>query len=147
MNSKPKYKTKQRETLLQFLKERPGVHITVSDVCTFFREQGLTIGQSTVYRQLECMVNEGIVSKYIIDSSSPACFSYVGEESHGNGENCYHCKCENCGRLVHLHCEEIAAIQDHLLNHHDFTLNPMRTVFYGLCGDCTRKITEREKNQ
>ena len=136
MDSRSTYKTKQRESLLAYLETRPGAHITVGDVCAHFRAQGSAIGQSTVYRQLERLVDEGLVNKYVIDGSSPACFEYVGPDSHADAEVCFHCKCEKCGKLIHLHCDELESIGAHLLSHHGFRLNPMRTVFYGLCEDC-----------
>ena len=136
MDPRSKYKTKQRESLLAYLESRPGVHITVSDVCAFFRERGAPIGQSTLYRQLESLVDEGLVNKYIIDGSSPACFEYVGPDSHADAEVCFHCKCEKCGRLIHLHCVELEEIQAHILKAHSFRLDPRRTVFYGLCAQC-----------
>ena len=37
MNSRSKYKTKQREILLDYLESVPGVHITASDVCEYFK--------------------------------------------------------------------------------------------------------------
>ncbi len=136
MNSRSKYKTKQRDVLLDYFETVPGVHFTVGDVCEYFKAKGTPIGQSTVYRQLEGMVDEGIVNKYIIDGNSPACFEYTGKESHSDSTVCFHCKCEKCGKLIHLHCEELAGIQNHLKEHHQFTLNAMRTVFYGLCEQC-----------
>ncbi len=136
MSSHSKYKTKQREILLGYLSTVPGVHITASDVCEYFKKQGASIGQSTVYRQLENLVDEGIINKYIIDGNSPACFEYVGEDSHEDTEVCFHCKCEKCGKLIHLRCDELEAIQGHLYENHKFKLDPVRTVFYGLCDDC-----------
>lgn len=130
------YKTKQRDTLLTYLKTVAGKHITVNDICLHFSDQGQRIGQTTVYRHLEKMVDEGLVNKYIIDSGTPACFEYVAPEDHCANEVCFHCKCEKCGRLIHLHCEELEVIQKHLLEDHAFALNPMRTVFYGICEDC-----------
>ena len=135
MNSKLKYKTKQRDILVNYLREASG-HITASDVCEYFKEHGSPIGQSTVYRQLESLVDEGIINKYIIDAGSPACFEYVGEH-HGEGDKvCYHCKCEKCGKLIHLHCDEISELQEHLFKEHKFKLDPKRTVFYGYCEEC-----------
>ena len=136
MNSRCKYKTKQKEILLTYLRTVPGVHITASDVCEYFKNQGVAISQSTIYRHLESLVDEGVLSKYIIDANTPACFEYIGPDSHGNGEVCFHCKCEKCGKLIHLHCDEMEEIQGHLYKEHRFRLNPMRTVFYGLCEDC-----------
>ena len=136
MNSRSKYKTKQREILLDYLESVPGVHITASDVCEYFKSQGANIGQSTVYRQLESLVDEGIINKYIIDGNSPACFEYVGTNSHEDADICFHCKCEKCGKLIHLRCDELEEIQVHLYEEHRFKMNPMRTVFYGLCEQC-----------
>lgn len=131
------YKTKQREALLSYLMTVPGEHVTAADVCSHFRERGASIGTATVYRHLESLVDEGLVSKYIIDGASPACFEYLGaEHPHGRDEICFHCKCEKCGKLIHLHCDELAGIGAHLAAHHGFAINPMRTVFYGICDAC-----------
>ena len=107
MNTRSKYKTKQREILLGYLETVPGVHITASDVCEYFKAQGAKIGQSTVYRQLE------------------------------EAEVCFHCKCEKCGKLIHLHCDELEDIRVHLEQEHHFKMDPLRTVFYGLCDQCS----------
>lgn len=136
MNSRSKYKTKQRDILLSFFRSKPGEHITANDVCEHFKEQGAPIGQSTIYRQLESLVDEGIINKYIIDGNSPACFEYVGEDDHVDTEVCFHCKCEKCGKLIHMHCEELEGIQEHMLSEHHFKINPTRTVFYGICEEC-----------
>lgn len=137
-NRKSAYKTKQRDTLLAYLKTVAGKHITVNDICTHFSSRGERIGQTTVYRHLEKMVDEGVVSKYVIDAGAPACFEYVAPEDHCEHEVCFHCKCEKCGKLIHMHCEELEEIQSHLLEHHSFSLNPMRTVFYGVCEECRK---------
>ena len=138
MRTQSKYKTRQREELIAYLKSLPGQHVTAADAAAWFRAQGKSIGLATVYRQLESLVDEGIVTKYLIDAGSPACFAYVGLESHGDPENCFHCKCEKCGKLIHLHCEELEGVEKHLYETHRFTLNPLRSVFYGICEDCAK---------
>ena len=113
--AKSKYKTKQREAILAFFRSMPGEHITAGDVCDHIRATGEGIGTATVYRHLENMVDEGLVNKYTIDSNSPACFEYIGPDAHSGPETCFHCKCEKCGALIHLHCDELNAIQAHLM--------------------------------
>ena len=135
MSEKNKYKTRQREELISYLRTTGSDHITVNDVRGHFQSCGCPIGTATVYRQLERMVDEGLVNKYVIDANSPACFEYVGAESH-SGESCFHCKCERCGRLIHLHCEELEGLSAHIREQHAFRINPLRTVFYGLCESC-----------
>lgn len=136
MNSKSRYKTKQRELLLGYFQSFSGVHKTANDIYEYFRSQGAEIGQSTIYRHLEKLVDEGLIKKYIIDGNSPACFEYTGPDGHTDVETCYHCKCEKCGRLIHLHCDELEAVQSHLLAVHGFKPDPVRTVIYGLCEEC-----------
>ena len=133
---KGKYKTRHSEEMLEFLETMQGKHVTVADVCEFFKGQGKNIGMTTVYRQMERMVDEGLVNKYVIDANTPACFEFTGAGSHCDSEVCFHCKCTKCGRLIHLDCDELRIMQEHLLGEHGFELDPQRTVFYGLCEFC-----------
>lgn len=139
MGNKAQYQTKQRDELLTYLESMSGQHITVNRICEYFKARGKSIGTTTVYRHLEKMVDQGIVTKYVIDAGSPACFEFVGTASHHEDGVCYHCKCEICGKLVHMHCDELPQLQRHIRDHHGFTINPMRTVFYGVCDSCSAK--------
>lgn len=65
------------------------------------------MGMATVYRLLDKLVDEGVIAKYNIDAGTPACFSHLG--THLSQETCYHCKCSVCGKLIHMHCEELPA--------------------------------------
>ena len=108
--TKAPYKTKQMTEILTFLKSVQGRHVTVNEICDFFREKGISVGTTTIYRQLEKMVKEGLVAKYVIDGSSSACFEYIGDHGEEH-ENCYHCKCEKCGKLIHLQCNEVEILK------------------------------------
>ena len=139
MEQKTKYRTKHSEELIQYLQSIPGRHFTVGDVGDYFKGRGTPMGTTTIYRQLDRLVDQGLVNKYIIDATSPACFEYVGDVHTDREEVCFHCKCEMCGKLIHLHCDELRQIRAHLLEEHSFMMNPLRTVFYGLCSDCMGK--------
>ena len=75
--AKAPYKTKQMTEILTFLKSVQGRHVTVNEICDFFREKGISVGTTTIYRHLERMVKEGLAAKYVIDGSSSACFEYI----------------------------------------------------------------------
>ncbi len=139
MEKRTKYKTRQREMLLDYLRSSKGGHVTAADVYFHLKAHGASIGQATVYRHLETLVRDGVVNKYSFDASSPACFEYVHLAEHAENEICFHCKCEQCGALIHLNCEELKGIKEHLYAKHQFTLNPLRTVFYGICSACAAK--------
>ena len=136
MAPKIQYNTRHREALLEYLEQIPGQHFTAADLCRYFKEKGRKIGTATIYRHLERLVEEGAVNKYFIDENSGACYEYINSASCCHQPTCFHCKCEHCGKLIHLDCHEIQLLSQHLLNRHDFKLNPMRTVFYGLCQEC-----------
>ena len=120
---------KQMAQLLTYLKTVEGTHVTVADVCSYFKEQGITIGTTTVYRNLEKMVEQGLVAKYNVDGTSSACFEYLGAEEHCHKTVCFHCKCEKCGKLIHLHCEDVVKLRQHLMEDHGFQMDSCRTVF------------------
>ena len=132
------YRTRQYQELLAYLKQHSGQHLTAGELRQAFSLREKPISTATIYRQLEKLVNEGLVKKYIIDENSPACFEYVDPHDHHEG-SCYHCKCERCGKLIHLECEEIEALNEHISAEHGFLVDPLRTVFYGICPDCREK--------
>ena len=143
---KAAYKTKQQDLLFSYLKEMQGKHFTAEDVRAHFEEKKLSIGIATIYRQLEKIVAEGKIQKYFIDDHSAACFEYAGENCNTN-EKHFHLKCELCGRLIHLECDELEELGGHLKTEHGFVINPLRTVFYGVCTDCMSKKENEDCNE
>ena len=136
MNIRTPYKSKHRDQILSILKEKEGSHMTAGQVLDQLREKGLTIGFSTVYRQLDRLVEEGAVNKYIVDAVTGACYEFKGE--HGGESGYVHCQCEKCGKLVHLERARIEAAMQSLAGAGDggFELDCTRTLFYGICRDC-----------
>ena len=78
MSEKAQYRTRQITELENYLCSMEGKHVTVSDICKYFKSQGISIGTTTVYRQLDRMVEQGLVAKYVVDGTSSACFEYLG---------------------------------------------------------------------
>ena len=139
MAGKGGYRTRQQDELLDYLKQNAGIHHTAAQIRDHFARSGGRIGMATIYRQLERFAEDGTVRKYLLGTGDGACYEYVEKK-----EACaahFHCKCEKCGKLIHLDCEELNRIRDHLLEHHGFFWNCGKTVFYGMCDQC-RKETE-----
>ena len=82
MSEKAQYRTRQITELENYLCSMEGKHVTVSDICKYFKSQGISIGTTTVYRQLDRMVEQGLVAKYVVDGTSSACFEYLGHDEH-----------------------------------------------------------------
>ena len=134
MAAKTGYRTKAQEELLAYLRATPGIHHTAAELKEHFADEGSPIGTATIYRQLERFVDEGHVQKYVIGTGDSACYAFVGEAPTASPH--FHCKCERCGSLIHLDCDELRDMQTHLLEHHGFAWNAGKTVFYGLCERC-----------
>lgn len=136
MTQRTQYKTKQMAQLLAYLQSVQGQHVTVNDICAHLKQQGAAVGTATVYRHLERMVEQGVVVQYTLDGASGACFEYLGERAQCHKPTCFHCKCERCGKLIHVHCEELEALEQHMLTQHGFAMDTLRTVLYGVCEQC-----------
>ena len=136
MAGRSPYRTRAQEDLLSFLKSSAGKHFTAAQIKEHFEEQDKPIGTATIYRQLERFTEEGSIRKYIIGPGESACYAFVPDQQCASH---FHCKCEVCGRLIHLDCDELQGIREHLQEHHGFELNAGKTVFYGICDQCNRK--------
>ncbi|MDR1668345.1 MAG: transcriptional repressor [Oscillospiraceae bacterium] len=132
------YNTKQREAILSCIRSLGDAHVTAAQIA----ERCLDVGRTTVYRHLDRLTKDGTLRRYAADSVSGACYQYTGED--GCGESHYHLKCESCGKLEHLACEELSAVERHVLGKHAFLVNAQKTVLYGQCGDCLNQSFEGE---
>ncbi len=135
MADRTTYRTRAREELLNYLKASPGRHHTVSEIREHFASGEKPIGTATIYRQLETFVDDGSVQKYVLGPGECACYAYLEDQRCASH---FHCKCDVCGRLIHLDCEELREIQSHLRERHGFAWNTGKTVFYGVCDQCRK---------
>lgn len=128
------YNTRQKEKLLSYLISNKDEHTNVAGISAFLAAEGTPVGTATIYRQLDRLVDQGLVRRYSIDGKTGACYQYV--DSDAGCHQHFHLKCKNCGRLIHTDCDHLSEINEHMLQHHGFTVDSSMTVFYGICADC-----------
>jgi Fur family ferric uptake transcriptional regulator len=128
------YNTQQRKLILDYMASLGDDHVTVHQMLRHFEERDAAVGQTTIYRHLEKLADEGKIRKYILKDGESACYQYINEDKTCRGH--FHLKCEKCGALIHLDCDLLDEIQRHLLAEHDFQINMLKTVFYGKCKKC-----------
>ncbi len=138
------YRTKQSKEILAVIEKYGDRHVTASMIKRKLEDQGSQVSLATVYRQLEKLEDEGLIRKFFLDGKAAACFQYSGDDGRNCGSH-YHLKCEQCGKLIHLRCSLLDEVEEHVLRDHGFTLNPLKTVFYGLCAACSEKRKEKTK--
>jgi Fur family ferric uptake transcriptional regulator len=129
------YNTRQRELIFELLMENCDKHMTADDVANSLLYKGNAVGKSTVYRYLDKLVESGEVRKYIVEEGKSACYQYVGRSERCSN----HFKCSGCGELLHIDCEYLDRVGEHVFEQHGFRLSNEKTVLYGTCLNC-RKI-------
>ena len=92
-NNRGKYKTKQRELILDYLVDNKDRHVTVDEIIDYTKESGSPVGKTTAYRYIDELEQKGIIRKYTIEKGICACYQYIDKE-----EKCYNhfhfkCKC------------------------------------------------------
>lgn len=127
------YKTKQQAIIRDYLKNKKDDYVTVSQIEKYLKENHCSVGLTTIYRHLEKMEQDGIVTRLKVDGQSGACFQYI---ENGDDENCFYIKCEKCGEVSKMECHHLSELYSHVEDDHHFKINTKKTVFYGKCQKC-----------
>lgn len=144
MNHAKTYHTKQQNAILQFMMNSKQKYSTVSQIAEYLKEQGESVGLTTIYRHLDKFQKEGIVQKIVLDGNSGACYQYVDS---GEEESKFLLKCEDCGDIMDMDCGHMSELYEHVLEEHHFNVNPHRTMFYGVCEKCLDKEREEQDGE
>ena len=137
------YRTRQREMIIDYMIRNRDIHVTADMIINYFKLQGTPVGKTTVYRNLDKLVAENVVRKFTIEDGVGACYQYAPD-----GSRCaehYHFKCSECGRLFHIQCDFMNEIKGHVYKEHKFVIDSSKTVFYGICEECGKKVRRGEK--
>lgn len=126
------YRTKQKEMILNLLKEYHK-EFTVKEI-----HEKLDCGLTTVYRLVDSLTEEGQIKKII--NGNNVYYQYLDtcdEENH------FYLKCDCCGLLIHIDCDCILDLQDHILNEHEFKFASKNIIINGICKNCLRKENKK----
>lgn len=135
MSSPRQYKTKQKELILDCIRLHQGSFITIKDVTEALRARHEKVGTATIYRNLDRLEEEGIITRCVIEDIDGVCYRYL----QNSPENVYFfLKCEQCGDLSPIDCGELQHLYEHVIEHHHVRINPAKTVLYGLCEKCLK---------
>ena len=111
------------------------------DIENYLKENDCQVGLTTIYRHLEKMEKDGIVTKFSVEGQPGACFQYIEQ---GDNQDCFYIKCEECGEVTKMECHHLAELYSHVNADHHFSINPKKTIFYGKCEKCG-KCGEKNK--
>lgn len=125
------YNTKQQRTVLAHIEAHTGGCVSAQELAQELRADGEKIGVATVYRQLERLERMGSIHKALTEDGAFYQFCPTGDRGA-----CFLLKCERCGALEHVDCEHFAPLYRHIEEEHGFSVDPRRTILYGLCAAC-----------
>jgi len=128
MSRSETYNTKQKDIILEKIKKHSH-EFTIKDI---YEEVKDSVGLTTVYRLVDKLVEEGTINKYI-DKDNITYYEYLEEcDCH----NHFYLKCENCGEMIHVDCDCIEELSNHIVKEHDFKLSREHIIIKGLCKKC-----------
>ncbi len=130
------YKTKQKESIYNYIKENKVESFTVDELSKLLNESGISVGKTTVYRFLEALADKGEIKKLKTDDKKSTSYEILNDGCNDH----YHLKCVDCGKLIHADCEILNELANHFINEHNFTVDNKKTVIYGKCEKCGVKI-------
>jgi len=128
---KQNYKTEQRKELLEFMVKNTNKFVKADDIEKYLKNRNISVGLTTIYRFLNSLEKQGKVRVEYREHTK--FYQYISEECN----NHYHLQCKKCGKLIHLHCEEIEELKEHIAKEHNFEIDSMATIM-GICATCNR---------
>ena len=127
----PGYATEQRRLLMLFLQCHPDECFSAAEIAEALSDASVSL--SAVYRNLADLEREGLINRTVKAGRRESFYQFVASPTC---RNCLHLSCVRCGSVHHMQAASLAPLlQD------GFTVDPQKTVLYGVCRDCTEKET------
>lgn len=129
------YMTSHKKRILDFLIEHKDHHYTIDEIIHALSVGDKKPGKSTVYRQISALLEDGVIRRFEAAGADSFVYQYavgVGCEHH------FHLKCSRCGNLLHMECDQLREVREHILKDHGFLIGG-NAVIYGVCAACRSK--------
>lgn len=123
--------TKQK-VLIEEVLEHDSSHPTMAELCQKIQMKDPSIGQATVYRNVNRLVSSGKIKRV---STKEGVDHYDGER-----RNHYHLVCKQCGKIVDLFDYKIPVYLKELEQTYQVCIKDYQMTFDGVCHDCLRHL-------
>ncbi len=123
------YNTKNRQQLLEIIKNQKDRYIAIDEINATLEKQNIKMSLSTIYRYIDYLQEENLVSQYIDVNDKKSYFRYIGDNP--DCKQHLHLKCTQCGITIHLPPD--ALNQD---NTQDFKIEYNSSIINGICKNC-----------
>ena len=125
------YSTKQKDIILNVI-EKQKHEFTIKDI---YNEINDKVGLTTIYRMVDKLIDDNVLNKYISKDN----VTYYQYLKKCDEDNHFYLKCDKCGDLVHIDCDCIKDLSNHILKEHKFKPNKDKIIINGMCNKCINK--------
>lgn len=125
------YNTKQKDIIINCIKNKKH-EFTIKDI---YNELNESVGLTTIYRLIDKLISENVINKSISKDN----ITYYQYLDKCEEENHFYLKCEKCGTLIHIDCDCINDLSNHIFKNHNFKPNKENIIIKGLCKNCINK--------
>jgi Fur family ferric uptake transcriptional regulator len=108
-------------------------HLDAEELLRSMKSRGIKTSRATVYRNLELLVECGVVRKHQLGSSR-----HLYEHVHA-GQRHDHLFCRECGQVVEFVSPGIEALQNEICRAHGFEPHVHSLQITGLCHQCSAR--------
>lgn len=124
------YSTKQKEIILDVIRKETK-QFTIKDI---YDKLNHTVGLTTIYRLVDKLIEDNILNKEI-GKDNTTYYQYLDECNH---DNHFYLKCDDCGKVIHIDCDCIKELSNHVYTHHKFITNKEHIIINGKCNNCLK---------
>ena len=135
----PKYQTKQRKTLLEYLARHADETLSGKQIADALQDDNISL--SAVYRNLAELEEEGKVHRISKEGSRKVYFRYEDADCKSH----LHLSCRKCGKTYHLDAAETDCLISSVAQSSRFAVDTSDTVLYGVCADCQYRLNGEKK--
>lgn len=121
--------TKQKQLILEMLKKEKN-HPTIADLYEKILEVDNTVGQATVYRNVNKLVEEGKIKRITTD---------CGYRYDCDCNPHYHLVCKKCNSIIDIFDEKYIKMIKRLEEEYSVKIDNSTVVFEGICDKCLNK--------
>ena len=128
--------TRQRTAVADVLSKVDGFR-SAQDLHDLLRQDGASVGLTTVYRHLQALADAGQVD-VLRTGDGEAVYRRCPTDAHH-----HHLVCRSCGRSVEVEGPEVEAWAARVADAHGFTDVSHTVEVFGTCGSCARKARRK----
>lgn len=129
-----KRNTRQKEIILECIRKDDS-HPNISKIMKRVNEKDANIGQATVYRNINKLLDEGLIEK-LYGSLDEFCYD-------GSLIEHDHLICMKCGRIIDLFDNDYTSKKKTIAKKYSFKVEKASTTYKGICIDCQNNLEKR----